>query len=384
MNGQSSEPQRRVVVLGGGYAGTMAANRLAGRLDVVLVNPRDRFIERVRLHQWAAGSGAAAHDYSTILKPSVRLAVDTADRIDAQSRTVHLASGGTLSYDYLVYALGSGAGSTGIPGAAEHGFRVDDWESADRLRARLAAAPGQAVTVVGGGLTGVETAAELAERGHRVTVVSDGEIAPSISVKGRESTRATLGGLGVDIRENSPVDAVEPTVVRIVDGGEIRSDITVVTVGFAYPDLARRSGLACDESGRLRTDAALVSSDDPRIVGAGDAAAVGGMDLRNSCQAALPLGAQAAATVEALASGAQPKDVDMGFVGQCLSLGRRAATIQLSHRDDSPTRTIITGRLAAITKEAVCRATVWGLRNPRLYRWTKGGAPEAVVAETVG
>ncbi|MFT4200219.1 NAD(P)/FAD-dependent oxidoreductase [Gordonia sp. (in: high G+C Gram-positive bacteria)] len=376
--------KQRVVVLGGGYAGTTTANRLARSFDVVLVNERDRFVERIRLHQWAAGTGGAARDFSTMLAPGVRLFVDTATAIDAPGRTVALASGAALPYDYLVYALGSGAPDATIPGAAEHGHRLEDWESADALRERLAAGP-RTITVVGAGLTGVEAAAEFGEQGHRVTLLSDGEIAPSISDKGRATTRDTLARLGVEVRENAEVVAIGPESVRLADGVEVPAEVTVVTAGFAYPDLARRSGLTVDDDGRLRTDAALVSVGDDRIVGTGDAVAPSGVLLRNSCQAAIPLGSKAAAAVLALASGKQPKPVDQGFVAQCLSLGRGAATLQLTSRDDTPNRAVVGGRTAALVKETICRTTIIGVRHPRLFRWVKGGPTQASrVAATAG
>ncbi|QKT08502.1 FAD-dependent oxidoreductase [Gordonia sp. X0973] len=374
--------RQRVVVIGGGYAGTMAANRLAqvGDFDVVVVNERDRFVERIRLHQWAAGSGEAAHDFATILAPGVRLVVDTATAIDAPQRQVHLASGEVLRYDYLVYALGSGAPDATIPGAVEYGHRLEDWESASGLREVLGVGP-QSVAVVGGGLTGIETSAELAEQGHRVTLVTGGELGPSLSEKGRESTRETLRRIGVEVREQAGVAEIGPTSVHLDDGSEIAATVTVVTAGFAYPDLARRSGLAVDDAGRLRTDGALVSIDDARIVGTGDSATVAGVAIRNSCQAAIPLGAHAAATVRALAAGNPPKAVHLTFVGQCVSLGRHAATVQLSKFDDTPINRILTGGLGAKIKETICRSTVWGVRHPRLYRASTGAAPAGVVAD---
>ena len=81
-----------IVVIGGGYAGTLAANhlRLNADVDITMVNPRPVFVERIRLHQLAAGSGSAAVDYGTLLGEGVRLRVDNAERIDTAARTVEL------------------------------------------------------------------------------------------------------------------------------------------------------------------------------------------------------------------------------------------------------------------------------------------------------
>ena len=58
--------KHKVVVIGGGYAGTLAANRLRQRddVDVTLVNPRPHFVERIRLHQFVARTGEATLDYA--------------------------------------------------------------------------------------------------------------------------------------------------------------------------------------------------------------------------------------------------------------------------------------------------------------------------------
>ena len=112
----------KVVVIGGGYAGTLAANRLQQNtgIDITLVNPRPKFVQRLRLHQFAAGTGDATADYGTLLGDGVQLDVDSATRIDTADRKVWLASGRALHYDYVIYAVGStGAVPAAVPGAAE-------------------------------------------------------------------------------------------------------------------------------------------------------------------------------------------------------------------------------------------------------------------------
>lgn len=142
-----------IVVIGGGYAGVMAANRLRKRQDVTvtLVNPRPRFVERIRLHQFVARTRDAALDYDTLLGNGVRLLVDRATRIDTGARTVLLASGRVLDYDYVIYAVGSTADSpTSVPGAAEFAHPIGEWEHAERLRTaidELAGMPGSPLSV---------------------------------------------------------------------------------------------------------------------------------------------------------------------------------------------------------------------------------------------
>ncbi|MHC0431204.1 NAD(P)/FAD-dependent oxidoreductase [Streptomyces sp. O3] len=366
-----------VVVIGGGYAGVMAANRLTLRdgVTVTLVNPRETFVHRVRLHQYAAGSGDALVAYRDVLADGVHLVVDTVTRIDTAGRDLSLATGGTLGYDYLVYAVGSGSADLNVPGAAGSAYPIATLEDARRLRSAVDATPATApVTVVGGGPTGIETAAELAETGRAVTLVCGGVLGPYLHPRGRRAVAKQLAELGVTIIDGTgaKVTAVTRDAVRLADGRELPSEVTVWTAGFSVPDLAARSGLTTDALGRLLTDETLTSVDDARVVAAGDAAAPSGLPLRMSCQAAMPLGARAADTVLSRLAGEQPDTLNQMFTGQCVSLGRDAAVVQLARRHDVAVPLHIGGRTGAWLKEFVCVSVVKYLtgeaRKPGGYR----------------
>ncbi|MGW1739897.1 NAD(P)/FAD-dependent oxidoreductase [Nocardia sp. NPDC001965] len=367
-----------VVVIGGGYAGVMAANRLTQRNDltVTLVNPRANFVERVRLHQVVGGSHQAVVDYRQVLGERVRLVVDTVERIDAAGQRVATAAGGTVGYDYLIYAVGSGSADANVPGAAEFAYPIAGLEEARRLRGVLESAPATAaVTVVGGGSTGIEVAAELAEQGRVVTLVCGGVLGPYLHPRVRRSVAGRLARLGVTVLEGGEarVTSVTRDTVRLGGGRALPSAVTIWTAGFSVPDLATRSGLSTDAAGRLRTDETLTSVDDMHIVAAGDSAAPSDRPLRMSCQTARPLGAHAADTVLARIAGTRPADINIGFFGQCIALGRRAATLQLAAKDDTANRFSIGGRLAAGIKERACRGVVEELvheaAQPGSFTW---------------
>lgn len=364
-----------VVVIGGGYAGVMAANRLTRRDDVTvtLVNPRPSFVDRIRLHQLVGGSHDAVVDYRKVLAERVRLVVDTATRIDAAERVVTLASGDPLGYDYLVYAVGSGTADPGVPGAAEFAHPIATLEDAQRLRPVLDAAPATAaVTVVGAGPTGIETAAELAEQGRVVTLVCGGVLGPYLHERGRRSVAKRLAGLGVTVLDGpgTTVTAVTRDAVRLADDRELPSVVTIWTAGFGVPDLAARSGLSTDTLGRLLTDETLTSVDDARILAAGDSAAPSDLPFRMSCQAAMQLGPQAADAVLSRLAGEQPAPVNVRFAGQCVSLGRRAGIFQTSHWNDVAKGFHLGGRPGALLKEVICRSITWQLA----YEARKPGA----------
>ncbi|MDG4798843.1 FAD-dependent oxidoreductase [Micromonospora sp. WMMD1082] len=367
-----------VVVIGGGYAGVMAANRLTQRDDVTvtLVNPRPTFVHRIRLHQVVGGSHDAVVDFREVLAEGVRLVVDTVTRIDAAERGVRLATGGTVGYDYLIYAVGSGSAGPRVPGAAEFAYPIASLEDAHRLRRVLDTAPATAtVTVVGAGATGIETAAELAEEGRRVTLACGGALGPYLHPRGRRSVARRLAKLGVTVLDgpDTKVTAVTRDAVRLADGRELPGTVTIWTAGFGVPDLAARSGLSTDAVGRLLVDETLTSVDDVPIVAAGDSAAPSGLPLRMSCQSARPLGAHAADTVLSRIRGEQPARIDVGFFGQCIGLGRRAATVQMAAKDDTPNGFYLGGRAAATIKEIAIRGILKELaaeaRKPGSFSW---------------
>jgi len=372
----------KVVVIGGGYAGTIAANRLRmrGGMDITLLNPRPRFVDRVRLHQFAAGTGEAEVDYDSLLGDGVRLVVDSATRIDTAARTVELESGRALDFDYVIYTVGSiGAIPSSVPGAAEFAFSVNEFEFARRLRVRLGELPLDApITVVGGGLTGVETAAELADQGRAVTLVCGGALVPSFSAPGRRSILNWLTRHGVVVLDGDVVTEVRPDAVVLADGAARASALTIWTTGFGVPDLARVSGLRTDALGRLLTDETLTSIDDGRVVAAGDAAAPSGQPLRMSCFSAGPLGAQAADTVLSRIAGTEPAVVNVAFSGACVSLGRSGGIRHFARKDDSAMNLYIAGRAGAAIKEMTCKFAVGKVRRearkPGSMIWLKGAS----------
>lgn len=379
----------RVLVVGGGYAGVLAANhlRIDERVDITLVNPRASFVERIRLHQFVTGSDDAVVDYAEVLGDGITLVVDSVTRIDAAARRVELASGGTLDYDYLIYAVGSTGATSTVPGAAQFAFPISEYEHGAPLRAAVTAAPFDApICVVGAGPTGLETAAELAEEGRRVTLVCGSVLGPYLSTQARRAAAKRMTTLGVDLVDGpgATVTEVRPDAVVLADGRRVASAVTIWTVGFGVPDLAARSGLTTDAIGRLVTDETLTSVDDPRIVAAGDASAPSDLPLRMSCQAAIPLGAQAANTVLSRIAGTTPKPLNQAFTGQCISLGRTAGLIQIAHLDDRVMPLYIGGRAAAGIKEAVCKGTISFLsreaRKPGSYFWLKGGKRQEKLA----
>lgn len=395
----------RVVVLGAGYAGVIAANRIqatvalrldrdrdaAGRaVEVTVVNPRAEFVQRIRLHEVAAGTTATAVvPLREVLHPAVALQVGWARRIDPRTRTVH-GQDWSLEYDNLVYAVGSRA-ATRVPGSEVHARPVGEPAGAQVLRDDVAGlAAGAVVAVVGGGLTGIETAAEFAERRPELAVhlISSAPIGGALSPRGRRLLRRALDRLGVVRHEGVSVTRVLRDRVILADGGQLAFDVCAWAGSMVAPELAADSGLAVDRLRRLLVDETLRHPEHPETVGAGDAVAPPARvasHLRMSCAAALPLGGHAAEVVLTAIDAAQGRPapvrrLSVGFALQCISLGRDRGVVQVVRADDTPRPLAFGGRAAAVTKERICRYTLASLvteaTRPGAYLGVAGPHPK--------
>ncbi|MEU0559253.1 FAD-dependent oxidoreductase [Dactylosporangium sp. NPDC006015] len=369
--------QHRIIVLGAGYAGAIAAGRLAKRLRredvaITLVNAEPDFVERVRMHQLATGQTLKPRPFSAMLAGTgvqPRIAKITA--VDVERRTV-TAGGEELGYDTLVYALGSGWNAQGVPGTAEHAHELASRSGALRLRDRLARLDaGQPVVVVGGGLTGLEAATEIAEARPdlEVALAARGELGDWLSDKGRTHLRKVAARLGITAHEHTAVARVEADTVVTADGRTIPAAVTVWTAGFAVHPIAQASGLEVTDTGRIVVDGTMRSVSHPEVYAVGDAAfAMGAGDkpLRMSCASGTPMAWQAADAIAARLTGGKLPNVPLRYFNQCISLGRKEGLIQYVTADDRAVSAVLTGRLAALYKELICKGAAWGVANPTL------------------
>ena len=357
----------RVVVLGGGYGGQLAAQALARRTDaaVTLVNDGDRFVQRVRLHQLATGQPVDAPRYTEMLAGTgVRFVDDRVLALDPAAHRVALRDGGSLDYDVVVLALGSHAA---VP---EHAYDVSTPAGAARLAARLTQGC-RRLAVVGAGLTGLETATELAETHPTTatTLVTAGALDDDLSAKGVAHVRRVAARLGIRLVEHAEVTAVHPVGLTLADGSEEPADVVVWTGGLVVGDLAARAGLAVDAHGRVLVDAALRSMSHPDVLAVGDLAggrAADGTVVRMACATAMPAAQHAARTVAALLAGREPRPWRFRYAIRCVSLGRRDGLVQVVHTDDRPRELVLTGRAAARVKEAIVVNALRVQTHPRI------------------
>lgn len=333
----------RILILGGGYAGTLAAVRLAKRgVAVTFVDAGDGLVDRIRLHQIAAGDDIPVIPYRRMFRGlAIEVVRARVTRIDRERHVVE-TSGGELRYDKLLYTLGSTSKSLLGPAAARD------------IRERLQTA--KTVAVVGAGLTGIETAAEIAERfpGVSISLFDAGKIGGALSAGAARHLREWMAAHNVTLRDNERVDSVDADVVLWCDS-------------FVVSPIAREAGLEVNERGQIMVDDHLRSSD-PAIFAAGDAAIF--RNVRMGCVSAMPM----AAYVADFIAGAATEPFRFAFGIRCISLGRRDGIIQFVHADDSPRDSFLGGRPAAWVKELICRYVVMSIRMERVgvhYSWMK-------------
>lgn len=369
----------RIVVLGGGYAGLTTAAQLAGKnlaLAITLIDSKPSFEQRIRYHEYAAGREPLSVPYQEFLdargvafvRGVVRVLDPGRQTVDVEMPTGHTE---TVPYDILVYALGSRTLVSTVPGVQAFAHTLDSAAAARTAHQVMAAQGCKRVLVVGGGLTGIETACELAERDPRlsVTLATDRPFKPDnspggFSDEGVAYLRHTFARLGISLAENARVTGLTRQAAMLDGGGWLPFDLCFWIGGFAPADLAGRAGIEVNAIGQIRTDGDLRSTSHPNIVAVGDAAEViatpAGL-CRMSCAAARPMAAAATLTVTALVAGRQPEPFRFEYAFRCVSLGRQDGLIQFVDAEDVPRAAIWTGARAARWKEFICEKTIVGI-----------------------
>jgi NADH:quinone reductase (non-electrogenic) len=394
------QPSTRILVLGGGIAGLLFTLRLSRKVDresvvITLVDEADTFIVRPRLHEFATNQRIFSRPFAQILRRTpVQFVQGRVNSIDPSQRRVMVLDQQRqeheLGYDYLVYALGSMTDRQNVPGVDQYAYSLSARGpfSAEALRERLPeiGARGGQVVVCGAGATGIETAAQVASIYPRIKVslVTHGPLARSWNKSVAGVIRRRLVSLGVEIIEQSKVSAVREHSVVLEGGRELACELCIWTTGFAVPPLAREAGMAVNERGQVLVDPFLRSVSHPQVYAIGDAALPvedpGVSHVRMSAGTASIMGAHGADCLSAMLSGRTPKPLSFAYLAQAIALGRHYAIFFPLSPDDRPRPPYITGRVGALTREAVIgfvvAATLAQPRFPGLFVWLGKGRYE--------
>jgi NADH:ubiquinone reductase (H+-translocating) len=335
-----------------------------------------------------AGHRYRRYPLRELLPRRVRLVCGRVRRIDAAAHRVTVDDE-ALEFEYLIVALGSRI-DLRVPGAGEHAGWLATPETAAAGAARLAAlTTGERVAVIGGGLTAIETATEIAEAHPRLRVTMLARsLGRGLSARGLAYLRGALDDASVEVREGTEVVAVGAAAVALASGERVDAALPVWAAGFAPAGPDVETDLPRDPIGRLLVGADLRAAGTRAVFVAGDAAAPppGLQHYRMAAATAMPSAAHAADGVAALIRGDDPDALRFGYRGQCISLGRRRGLIQRSRPDDTPLDDgVITGWVGAMIKELMATFVIGALRLERrragMFWWPRE-TPALPPAET--
>jgi NADH dehydrogenase len=376
--------QRRIVIVGSGFAGLWAALGAAARrrrehaedkVQVTLISPDGLLVIRPRLYEADLG-GVRVPVEGLLSSIGVELRIASVEGIDGGRRRLTFAgqAPGNITYDQLVLCAGSALRIPLHPGRIHS---VDSHAEARALHEAVAAlrqrpAPGYRATVVGAGFTGIEVAAELAgmlgdaaraagaepAREPVQLIESASSVAPEFGPAARAVIGDALGGLGVALRPATSVSQVDEDGVVLADGEQVRSDLTVWACGPRASALSEQLGVALDECGRVAVDEHLAAGVDGVWV-AGDCArafADGGQIAPMSCQHAIPQGRQAGENAVASALGRPLGSYRQPLYLTCLDLGSAGALLTSGFaRDDI----VATGEQGKRFKRFINRSVIY-------------------------
>lgn len=352
----------RVLIIGGGFAGTHAAKALAKLpVDITLVDRRNHFTFQPLLYQVGLAVLSPA-DIASPLRTMLRhssnteVLMDEAAAFDLENRTVRFRSGAELRYDYLMVATGAthsyfgheewaefAPGLKTIEDAIEIRRRVLlSFELAERRMLETGSHPPLNFVVIGGGPTGVELAGAIADITRRYmrrdfrhidpararVILIEGEkrvlasYPPDLSGKAEEQLRE----LGVEVRDGLRVTDVQPGYV--VAGEErIEAVVTLWAAGVAASPLGKLLGFPTDKRGCVLVNGTLNPEGHPEIFVCGDLAHFeqDGHQVPGVAQPAMQMGDHIARMIEADLNRQPRKPFRYFDKGDMATIGRLAA-----------------------------------------------------------
>jgi len=354
---------------------------------MALVSTSDRFLERVRLQESIVTEvmPRIPSIAAFLAGSNIEFICGTVTSLDANRRCVRISAGvkqRELMFDEAIYALGSRVDVEGVPGAAEHAYRLEAAEgprSPSTLRARLRENAGRPIRVVtvGGAETAVEVAGEIKTAWPRIemTMICSSRCGDIKGPRVERAIRNELARLGVEMIDGETVAEVRSAELTTDQGRCIPFDICVWSGGLRSAPVASGAGLATAPQGRIWVDPNLRSISHPDIIAVGDAAhpvAPTGAPYRLSAFVAIASGAYAADMVLARRAKRQLEPFSFSTLGQGIAIGRGGVGFA-SYPDDKQVGFILTGRTARVVRNFFVWFITYALklerRMPGFFFW---------------
>jgi NADH dehydrogenase len=373
---------KRILVLGGGFAGLWSAVGAARKLDeigrddveVTLVN-RDAF-HSIRVRNYEADLSTIRVPLADVLEPiDVRLVTGAVGSIDLKGQIVAVETPHgqqMLAYDRLVFALGSQLARPPIPGLAEFGFDVDTYDGAARLRQHLLDLPTRSnssgqytVLIVGAGLTGIEVATEMPGRLRTIMAENKTGRSPRIILadhqphlgsdmgdSARPVIEEALASLGVEARAGIEVISMTSTGATLKSGEVIQAETVIWCAGMRANPLTQVFPVERDRMGRIPVDEFLRVRGVANVFAAGDSARAQ-VDAERasvmSCQHARPMGRFAGHNVVCDLQGLPMLSMHIDYYVTILDLGPSGAV----YTEGWDRRVVARGEVAKKTKQLI-------------------------------
>jgi NADH dehydrogenase len=367
--------KKRVIILGGGFAGVYTALSFERRLrasddvEVVLVNRENYFVFQPMLPEIISGSIGILDTVSPLrrLLPRTTLYVREVEAVDLANKTVALSHGfrprpETLQYDALVIALGNVTDFRGMPGLHEHALPFKNLADALALRNHLIHVLEEAAVesdpelreqlltfvVAGGGFSGVEVVAELNDfvrraakvypgirpQEIRVVLIHSGELILDKELTKELSLYAQkiLQKRGVELRFRSRLRTATPDAAVLANGERIPTKTLVSTVPSSPHPLVEALALPKDK-GRIKTDSFLRVEGTSDVWALGDCALVPNPSGKGfappTAQHAIRQAKVVAQNITASLRGGSSKKYDFEGLGKMGALGYRNAVMEI-------------------------------------------------------
>jgi len=350
----------KVVILGGGFGGLAAARALYKTAEVTVVDRHNYQTFLPLLYQVSTAGLAADHVAypirGALRKTSVKFRMGSPLSIDHKNKEVKLDSSEVLQFDHLIVALGSTTADFGIPGVNEFTLGMKSVHEALTIRAeimrrfedlcRFEDETRLAITVIGGGPTGVEMAGAIAEliRGPLksdqkqaaaqidITIIEAGErLLPTFSPTLSKRTKKDLEKLGVKVLVGSPVAGVEHRKITLRDKQVLPSEITIWAAGVKGSDAMAQLSLPVSGN-RVVVEPTMQVKNYPNIWALGDIAgalAKDGSPLPMVAPVAIQQGKFIAKQIARLSSSKELKEFKYLDKGSMATIGRNKAVVEV-------------------------------------------------------